>query len=327
MDSKIKDMLSSLDRDNELQDKFYEFIREGMHTQAKSDTTTKNYIYSIRNLFRFRPRLELDDIDRTLVVDFFEWLDNRERQVGNKMKSGIKKSTKKTYHIRLDTFFSWLKNNGYIAKNPFDNMKKPRVGEKCRKFLNRQEIDEVLNFMKFEKDWSNDLVKTRNIALINLALHSGLRKNELLSLKVSDVGFERKEMSVKKPNSKSKSGRIVPLTYGARRDLEVYMRQRQQQETNSPFLWISNNTNERFTKHGLKHLVNKIKDKVDFNFHLHRCRYTFAANGLEVEGVDFWDLKRLMGHETIDATTNYLTSKHKFKEQDRLDGFNLGELI
>lgn len=61
--------------------------------------------------------------------------------------------------------------------------------------------------------------------IILLAMHSGLRKGELFSLEWSDINLERRYLTVKGTNAKSKKSRVIPLNETALNLLEGWRSQ------------------------------------------------------------------------------------------------------
>ncbi|MBI3626725.1 site-specific integrase [Candidatus Uhrbacteria bacterium] len=59
--------------------------------------------------------------------------------------------------------------------------------------------------------WKNNLVKKRNIAMFSTFLFTGLRKGELLGLRLDDVDLEKKELRVRAETSKSRRQRLLPI--------------------------------------------------------------------------------------------------------------------
>src|SRR5438874_2297306 len=95
--------------------------------------------------------------------------------------------------VKLTKFFSWLVLKGYLTANPLKDksLEFPRIRYDDRKYLERKDMKKILLAVSGTVYWQNDLIRTRNIAIIAVALYCGLRRTELLSLKVSDVDPSR----------------------------------------------------------------------------------------------------------------------------------------
>jgi site-specific recombinase XerD len=141
--------------------------------------------------------------------------------------------------------------------------------------------------------------------MYTVLLNCGLRKGELIGLKMLDVNFEHCELLVRGEISKSKIDRYIPLNKTVIIAIKEYIEERKRCKYTTPFLWVSGAGDEPLTQYGLKHLNNKIVTTSGVRFHLHQFRHTFAVNMLST-GTDIYKLKQLMGHTDIRMTCAYL---------------------
>lgn len=280
-----------------------EFLFECQYAQKLQPNTLKGYRNVLELFMKLNPDITLKEINSRLVVTFFNRLETRERVVGKGViKTGIKLSTVATYRGKLNPFFSWLKNKGYIADNPFDFIayRSPRYEDK--KFLKREDIERILTAVIMNAGNNLFLLK-RNILLFSLLVYCGLRKEELLRLQVRDIDTTKKELTVRAETSKSGTSRVMPLHPQIILHLKDYKTQRS--KLTCEYLFVSSRKDSRLTSEGLNHLVNKIRDKSKVNFHLHQFRHTFAVNFL-VQNHNIVKLKQLLGHKSISMTVIYL---------------------
>ena len=75
---------------------------------------------------------------------------------------------------------------GYIEKNVVRNVDKMKFPEKERRFLRQEEISALLKAAEGSHVYP----------VLVMAVHTGLRKSELLNLKWSDIDFERQTVTV-----------------------------------------------------------------------------------------------------------------------------------
>src|SRR5262249_21596122 len=218
-----------------------EFLDYASFTRGLSPKTLLAYGASF-NLLRIRfpgltPRMLVPDA----MAEFFKWLHTRERAVGNRVKQGVKESTIATYWHRLSKFFDWLKARRYIGANPLksDLLEFPTVRYEDKKYLNRTDIEKILLAIQFNVAWKSDFVRARNLAVISMAFNCGLRRGELLGLKMVDVDLARNEVTVRGETSKSRTQRVIPLNTRARKDLEDYLKQRQARRYTTDYLWAA----------------------------------------------------------------------------------------
>jgi site-specific recombinase XerD len=134
---------------------------------------------------------------------------------------------------------------------------------------------------------------------------SGIRKNELLNLKYTDVDVEN--MSIFIRQGKGSKDRIVPINYRLAEALQKYIVVRKKAFKTCPEFFTSYTYDMGFTESGMKRLIEKIVITSDVKFTFHKLRHTFATLMLE-GGCDIYSLSKMMGHSDIKTTTIYLAA-------------------
>lgn len=306
---------------DELFDNFI-LIRESTHSD--SPVTLRGYRAAFELLKKIMPSIDLTTIaDFHVIEDFFTKLNQRKRLVGrDSVKVGVKKSTVATYYSKLNKFCVWLERGEHIKKNPFDSIDFPRVYYDNIKFLNKGEVKQILHTVSITIRWGNLLVKKRNELIFLIPLYCGLRRGELLGLDQRDIDLKKKQLTVRAECSKSKRDRIIPLHFQVVQALQDYLAEREKTGCTTPALLVSANRDDRFTGHGLKHLVEQVVAVSGIKFHLHRFRHTFAVNYLHANENDVVRLMQLMGHRSIRMTLVYLRclpAKMMADQVERLD--------
>lgn len=157
--------------------------------------------------------------------------------------------------------------------------------------LNRSELKELFNTPK--------LLKHRIV--LALAYSAGLRSQELIKLKISDIDFERKTIHI--CQSKYKKDRIVPLSVYIAKGLKKYLL------VEHPHTWFFNGKEPdgRYSPKGLSWIMRETlkKTTIQKKVNLHSLRHSYATHLLE-DGVNIVTIKELLGHATIQTTMIYL---------------------
>lgn len=157
--------------------------------------------------------------------------------------------------------------------------------------LNRAELKELFS--------APALLKQRIV--LTLIYSAGLRGQEAINLKISDIDFERKTIHIRQ--SKYKKDRIVPLSNYMAQGLKKYL------SAENPHIWLFNGKEPdgRYSMRGLSWVMreNLKKTSIKKEANLHSLRHTYATHLLE-EGVDIVTLKNLLGHAEITTTMIYL---------------------
>lgn len=302
-------------------------MQEQRFSARLSPETLRGYQHTFDLLIKIMPTITLETISEKTMTEFFKRLELREREVGRGIiKKGVKKSTIATYRSKLHKFFQWLKLKGKIKENPFDNMEYPNVRYEDVKYLKKEEIEKIMVAIEMKIKWKNLFIQKRNAAMLNVLLCCGLRKGELLGLKILDIDLQRKALTVRAETSKSRIDRTIPLNSLALRKLEDYIEELKRKCYSSSYLFVSENKDEKITDHGFKHLIEKLNKETRVKFHAHQLRHTFAINMLN-GGCDLAKLKQLMGHKDIRMTDVYLRCLPTSAMQEDVEMLTLDNLI
>ena len=287
-----------------------EFMGYSRFTRQISPHTLRGYQNAFDLLLKRYPDITTAMLSPELLSGFFEWLQTRERTVGRgAIRQGVKKSTIATYWVKLTKFFSWLVLKGYLTANPLKDksLEFPRIRYDDRKYLERKDMKKILLAVSGTVYWQNDLIRTRNIAIIAVALYCGLRRTELLSLKVGDVDLTHGRLIVQAETSKSQMSRTIPLNSEVRQSLTSYLDERSRSPIlfTTPFLWVAGHQNTPLKAEGLRYLVKVLSQESQVKFHMHQLRHTFAVNFLHNSGHNSFKLQGLLGHRSIVSTAIY----------------------
>lgn len=269
--------------------------------------TTKSYREVFRQFLALAPEVQyVDDLTPHAVDAFFQRLRTRQRKVGKSdIRTGVKPSTQRAYGSKLHSFFDWLCARGHLVTNPVDRSQLPRAEYTDQRALKREEVDRILSAIV--QCAPNRFLRKRNLAILTLFLFAGLRRTELLSLKVHDLDLDRRTLTVRGETSKSKFTRSVPLAIEAVTKIEDYLQERRLRGVKHANLWVGSRIDQPFTKHGLKHLVQKLKERSGVAFHVHRFRHTYACM-LGRNNVSAVKIQKLLGHTDLRMTQTYLRS-------------------
>jgi integrase len=116
---------------------------------------------------------------------------------------GLAASTRNKYIQLVKALFRWAMKKGYLARNPIadsETLKREKHAQRNR---------------RLEPDEEAALLKHAGIHLQRLiigALETGMRRGELLALTWRDVNLDRRELTVRPENSKTRTGRVLPIS-------------------------------------------------------------------------------------------------------------------
>lgn len=208
------------------------------------------------------------------------------------------------YHKTLLVFFRWCVKQGYMEKNPILEIEKPKMEKRLPPKLSQQTTFKLLEIV-YNYPYDYKFLRYRNHAIFSTFIFAGLRKQELLNLKFTDVDVDNLAIFVRQ--GKGAKDRIVPISYTLAQSLKKYVDERKRlNKTNCEF-FSSLRGNIGFTAGGLKRLVVQMRKASGTAFTVHKLRHTFATLMLE-GGCDIYSLSKMMGHSDIKTTTIYLAA-------------------
>jgi integrase len=161
--------------------------------------------------------------------------------------------------------------------------------------------------------------------LVALAIHTGMRKGELLKLKWQDVDFPRGTIGIRE--AKSGEGRGLPMNSVARSVLSRLWEVRRERLRARV---VNHNEGAAYVisapEGGMLHNLNRywyaaLKRANIADLHFHGLRHTFASRYM-MAGGDLFSLQILLGHKTAVMVQRYahLDQKHLRTEIERLAG-------
>ena len=158
----------------------------------------------------------------------------------------------------------------------------------------------ILNYQELKELFAVPTLLKQRIVLA-LIYSAGLRGQEVINLKISDVDFERKVIHIRQ--SKYKKDRIVPLAETMAVGLKKYLK------AENPHIWLFNGKEPdgRYSVKGLSWVMreNLKKTSIKKDVNLHSLRHSYATHLLE-QGLNIVTLKELLGHADITTTMLYL---------------------
>lgn len=215
------------------------------------------------------------------------------------LEKDISKATLATYIRHMKIFLKWASEN-YTVQYNYKSVRVPKNPKRRVKIYSDEEAAQIFNAIKAESDW----LTVRNKTIIALMYDSGLRQNEVCTLKRAKVSFVQNRMTV---YGKGDKERVVPLGRMTAEFMKEYLRLC---PYSSKDVFV-NRRGEPLTGNAVKLLVTKLADALPFELSSHKLRHNFATNycidQYQRNGqVDIFRLMVLMGHEDIETTKRYL---------------------
>jgi len=116
----------------------------------------------------------------------------------------------------LSTFFTWAVEQGHAAQNPVSGVKPVRETRAAPRALGRREQLALMRAVQKSG-------RVRDIALVTLLLHTGLRVSEVCALTLEDITLRERSGVVVVRSGKGSKWREVPLNATARKALKDWL--------------------------------------------------------------------------------------------------------
>jgi site-specific recombinase XerD len=154
-----------------------DFCHYSKYIKGVSKDTEKRYRENVSYFAKASKISLISDVSEQTVQTFFLH--------GRKDKQW-KISTYRTYYMSLVVFFRWCVKNKYLDVNYLDDFELPKLEKSLPKKIKKEEALRLLE-IAYNYPYTQKYLKYRNHAIFALFLFAGLRKNELLQMKLTDI--------------------------------------------------------------------------------------------------------------------------------------------
>ena len=194
----------------------------------------------------------------------------------------------------LNSFFQFCENEEYIIKNPCKRIEKIKYYTETKQPYSDTEAELLRKACR----------TPREKALINILFSTGVRREELTKIKMSDLNLQDRSIKIH-----GKGGKIRTVYFSARCELAIedYVNSK---KFKSEYLFSSErqtSIDHKLCGGALAKIVKTIgKNAGVQNVHCHKFRRwfgTYMAN----RGVPLQDLKEMMGHANVNVTNTHYT--------------------
>ena len=198
----------------------------------------------------------------------------------------------------LNSYFKFVLKIDLINENPLTNHKALKTQKKIQLPFSENEMLSVLDLDNYEDNFTG----IRDRLIIDLFYTTGIRRIELIQLKISDLNINNKHIKVLGKRNKE---RIIPLIDSTINILNKYLSYRDELKSEETFLFITNKGKPVYEKL-IYRIINKYFDTISTKVKKspHIIRHSFATHLLN-NGADLNSVKDLLGHSSLAATQVY----------------------
>ncbi len=280
---------------------FKEKYRQHLAVIRYAPETIKRYTYFLNRFFAWLEAqnvTEISGVTKELIQDYQTLLYETVNSRGEPNSVFHQNNALKA----LKGFFSYLAEENYLVSDPARDISYARTPKRLpRSILTGPEAKKIVHAPN-----TRTATGYRDRAIIEVFYSTGIRRNELINLELSDVDYH--EGFVRINSGKGNKDRVVPIGKIACRYIENYVK------AVRPMLVKDPTNNHLFlTMNGTKISENRVwqlikvyskKTKIKKNITTHTFRHTCATLMLKNKA-NIRHIQELLGHSSLEATQVY----------------------
>ncbi len=279
----------------------------------------KKYLVYIRTVRRYSPRtaeiyedilgrycqfcnLPPEQITKAMTVG-----DIRDYQVHLSLEKKLSAKTSAQHMSVLSGFAAFLIREGALDSNPVSLVGRPKIPKRLPSFYRESSMQEYFEMTDWKADTTLSHKDSLHRLVISLLYSTGIRRSELISLKIGSVDFSRNVLHVRGKGNKM---REIPIISSLSKEILLYLQATEsllgrERTPEEPLLVTEKGKPlypvavERIVGEELA-LVPGIAGRKS----PHVLRHTIATELLE-KGADLNSIKELLGHSSLAATQVY----------------------
>jgi integrase/recombinase XerD len=223
-----------------------------------------------------------------------------ERHLAELDRRGLSKRSQARHLSTLRSFHRFLVAEKISAKDPTEDLERPKVVPRLPVFLTLAEVEALLAAPD-----ENRIQGLRDSAMLGLLYATGLRVSELTRLSINDVNLESGYLLA---TGKGRKQRLVPVGERASKTVRQYL------ERARPALVGKRTSTALFVGRGARPLSRQgfwkllkryaLKAGIRRAISPHKLRHSFATHLLE-GGADLRSVQEMLGHADLSTTQIY----------------------
>jgi len=252
-----------------------------------------------------RGKFEAGEVTKDDIKAYLDFL------ATNKGNSSVTRARKLA---AIKSFFNYLLESEEVKANPASAIRSPRVAETQPEYLTEGECIRLLETIarKGKRE-----VRARDMAIIVLFLHTGLRVSELTKLRLANVDLQSGQVKIIRKGNKEQYVYLNGETVSA---LARYIAKRPEAQNGRFFVGTKGSNLSRTYVYGIVRRYLKLAGIDKGKRGPHIFRHTFCTR-LHQKGVSPFTIKELAGHKSLNTTMRYVKIENKEQAEavDRLE--------
>lgn len=214
----------------------------------------------------------------------------------------------------IKSFFNYLVENEEVEANPASAIRSPRITETQPEYLTENECVRLLETIARKGKCQ---VRERDMAIIVLLLHAGLRVSELTNLKLANVDVQSGQIKIIRKGNKEQYVYLNGETVSV---LARYIAKRPEAQNSWFFVGTKGSNLNRIYVYGIVRRYLELASIHKGKRGPHILRHTFCTR-LHQKGAAAFTIKQLAAHKSLNSTMKYVKigNREQAEAVDRLE--------
>ena len=270
---------------------FYDYLSKEKNYSSNTVIAYKKDVETFQEFCRVK--FELNNLLKVTYPIIREWIINLSEKELSPLSINRKISS-------LSKYYDFLIKINDLKSSPLKNHKRLKVQKKLIIPFSEDEVLKVVDV--FSKNFEGK----RNLLIVDMLYSTGVRRDELINIKLNDVLLDENLIKVLGKRNKE---RLVPLVLNLKSRINDYLKFRNEIKSSSSNFFITTKGKKigpSLVYRVVKNYFSKVSTKVKTSPHV--LRHSFATHMLN-NGADINSIKEIMGHSSLASTQIYTKIK------------------
>ena len=270
---------------------FYDYLSKEKNYSSNTVIAYKKDVETFQEFCRVK--FELNNLLKVTYPIIREWIIDLSEKELSPLTINRKISS-------LSKYYDFLIKINELKSSPLKNHKRLKVQKKLIIPFSEDEVLKVVDV--FSKNFEGK----RNLLIVDMLYSTGVRRDELINIKLNDVLLDENLVKVLGKRNKE---RLVPLVLNLKSRINDYLKFRNEIKSSSSNFFITTKGKKigpSLVYRVVKNYFSKVSTKVKTSPHV--LRHSFATHMLN-NGADINSIKEIMGHSTLASTQIYTKIK------------------
>ena len=270
---------------------FYDYLSKEKNYSTNTVIAYKKDVETFQDFCRLK--FELNNLLKVTYPIIREWIIDLSEKELSPLTINRKISS-------LSKYYDFLIKINDLKSSPLKNHKRLKVQKKLIIPFSEDEVLKVVDV--FSKNFEGK----RNLLIVDMLYSTGVRRDELINIKLNDVLLDENLVKVLGKRNKE---RLVPLVLNLKSRINDYLKFRNEIKSSSSNFFITTKGKKigpSLVYRVVKNYFSKVSTKVKTSPHV--LRHSFATHMLN-NGADINSIKEIMGHSSLASTQIYTKIK------------------